>query len=119
MTFGSHTLSIDFDYTARVARLLEQEISLATTNVVLVDDVDSTTGPRIVGLLWVEPKLPKTDSARGPNLDDDPAIVAIRRAPQAGAFLQCDIPLTMPVGVDAPGSIRSYARGSPNTCRVC
>jgi hypothetical protein len=40
MTFGGRTLTIDFDYTARVARLLEQEISLADTNVVLVDEGD-------------------------------------------------------------------------------
>ena len=103
MTFGGRTLSIDFDYTAHVARLLGQEISLADTNVVLVDDVDGPTGARISSLLWVDPKLPNTDDTTGArNMNDDPAIVAMRRAPQAGAFLQCDIPLTMPNGVDAP-----------------
>lgn len=105
MIFGGRTLSIDFDYTARVARLLDQEISLADTNVVLVDDVDSHTGARIISLLWVDPKLPNTDDSSGArNINDDPAIVAIRRAPQAGSFLQCDIPMTTPIGDDAAGS---------------
>src|SRR5215203_1802292 len=47
MTFGRRTLAIDFDYTARIARLLEQEVSLADTNVVLVDEVDGPSGARI------------------------------------------------------------------------
>ena len=98
MTFSGRTLSIDFDYTARVARLLEQEISLADTNVVLVDEVDGSSGAHIVGRLWVEPKLPETDSSRPRTIEDDPAITAIRRAPEAGAFLQCDIPLSLPTG---------------------
>jgi hypothetical protein len=101
MTFGGRTLSIDFDYTARVARLLEQEVALADTNVVLVDDVDGPSGARIVSRLWVEPKLPETGSSGPRTIEDDPAIAAIRRAPEAGVFLQCDIPLAMPTGVDA------------------
>jgi len=101
LTYGGRTLSIDFDYTARVARLLEQEISLADTNVVLVDDVGSPAGAHIVGRLWVEPKLPQPDSSGARTIDDDPAIAGIRRAPEAGPFLQCDIPLPMPTGVDA------------------
>ena len=101
MTFGGRTLAIDFDYTARVARLLEQEIALADTNVVLVDEVDGPSGGQIVGRLWVEPKLPGTGSSGPRMIEDDPAIAAIRRAPEAGAFLQCDIPMTVPTGVDA------------------
>jgi hypothetical protein len=101
MTFGGRTQSIDFDYTARVARLLEQEITLADTNIVLVDEVDGPSGGRIVSRLWVEPKLPATSSSGQRTLEDDPAIAAIRRAPEVGAFLQCNIPLPVPTGVDA------------------
>jgi hypothetical protein len=102
MTYGDRTFSIDVDYTARSARLLEQEISLADTNVVLVDDVDGPSGAHIVGRLWVDPKLPKMDSSSPRTIDNDPATTAIRRAPEAGAFLQCDVPLPMPTGVDTP-----------------
>jgi hypothetical protein len=101
LTYGGRTLSIDFNYTARSARLLEQEISLADTNVVLVDDVDGPSGAHIVSRLWVDPKLPETDSSGPRTIEDDPAITAIRRAPEAGAFLQCDVPLPMATGIDA------------------
>jgi hypothetical protein len=101
LTYGGRTLSIDFNYTARLARLLEQEISLADTNVVLVDDVDGPSGAHIVGRLWVDPKLPETDGSGLRTIEDDPAITAIRRAPESGAFLQCDVPLPMLTGVDA------------------
>jgi hypothetical protein len=100
LTYGGRTLSIDFNYTARLARLLEQEISLADTNVVLVDEVDGPSGAHIVGRLWVDPKLPETDRSGLRTIEDDPAITAIRRAPEAGTFLQCDVPLPMPTGVD-------------------
>jgi hypothetical protein len=101
LTYGGRSFSIDFNYTARLARLLEQEISLADTNVVLVDDVDRPSGAHIVGRLRVDPKLPEPDSSGLRTIEDDPAITAIRRSPEAGAFLQCDVPLPMPTGVDA------------------
>lgn len=100
LTYGGRTFSIEFNYTARLARILEQEISLADTNLVLVDDVDGPSGAHIIGRLWVDPKLPEADSSGRRTIDDDPAITAIRRAPEAGAFLQCDVPLPMPTGVD-------------------
>jgi hypothetical protein len=98
LTFAGRTFSIDLDYTARVARLLEQEISLADTNVVLVDDVDRPVGARVVGRRWVDPKLPETGNAGPRAIMDDPAIATIRRDPEAGAFLQCDIPVPPPAG---------------------
>ena len=101
MTFGGRTFSIDFNYTARIARLLEQEISLADTNVVLVDDVDGPSGAYIVGRLRVDPKLPEADRSGVRTIEDDPAITAIRRSPEAGTFLQCDVPLPMPTGAGA------------------
>jgi hypothetical protein len=101
MTFGGRTFSIDFNYTARMARLLEQEISLADTNVVLVDDVDGPSGAYIVGRLRVDPKLPEADRSGVRTIEDDPAITAIRRSPEAGTFLQCDVPLPMPTGAGA------------------
>jgi hypothetical protein len=67
---------------------------------VLVDEVDGPSGGHIVGRLWVEPKLPATDSSGLRTVEDDPAIASIRRAPEAGVFLQCHIPLPIPTGAE-------------------
>jgi len=49
---------LEFDYDKRIAKILNQEISLNETNVVLVDFVvDSTNGPAIVGYRWVRTDL--------------------------------------------------------------
>jgi hypothetical protein len=93
MTFGGRTLSIELDYRAQRARLLEQDVSLADTNVVLVDSVDGPEGGKIVGLYWVDPTLPTPANDNVRTLDEDPAVVAIRRSAELGAFLQCDVPM--------------------------
>jgi hypothetical protein len=109
-TQGGKSFSIDFDYTAGGARLLEQAIRLSETNVVLVDDVDRVSGARIVGRQWVDPKLPERP-ALDPSasvadqslamMASDPILVAIRRDPGLGAYLQCDVPVPVPDGLDA------------------
>ena len=101
LTSGGRTLSIDIDYTSRLAKILEQEITLDNTNVVLVDDVDRPPGAHIVGRLWVDPKLPAVDGSGLRPIETDPAVTAIRRAPEAQAFLQCDIPVPLPPGLAA------------------
>ena len=74
-TQGGKSFSIDFDYTAGTARLLEQEIRLPDTNVVLVDDVDGVSGARIVGrhgstrhcpsgLRWIQVRSPRIKALR-------------------------------------------------------
>jgi hypothetical protein len=52
---GGLTFMMEFDYDKRIVKILNQEISLRETNVVLVDFVDSTNGPTIVGYRWVDP----------------------------------------------------------------
>jgi len=109
-TYGGKSFSVEFDYTARIARLLEQEIRLPETNVVLVDDVDSVSGARIVGRQWVDPKLPERP-ALDPSLSaadrslamiaSDPILAATRRDPALGAYLQCDLPAPVPDGLEA------------------
>jgi hypothetical protein len=101
LTSGGRTLSIDIDYTARLAKILGQEITLDNTNVVLVDDVDGPSGARIVSRLWVDPKLPAMDISGVRRIENEPAIAAIRRAPEAQSFLQCDIPIPLPPGMAA------------------
>ena len=104
LTYGGHTFSIDFNYSAGRAKVLDQEISLADTNVVLVDDVDAPSGARIVGRRRVDPTLPQACSPALLTMEDDPATTAIRRAPELGAFLQCDVPGPVPTGAGPTGA---------------
>ena len=101
LTYGGRTFSIDFDYTARMAKLLDQDISLAATNVVLVDEVDSPSGAHIVSRQWVDPALPAVANSDLRTMGDDPAITAIRRAPALAEFLRCDVPLPVPTDLDS------------------
>src|SRR5262249_17787751 len=55
MTYGARTFMMEFDDIKKIVKIVNQEISLKDTNVVLVDFVDSTTGPTIVGYRWVAP----------------------------------------------------------------
>jgi len=118
LTYGGRTLSIDFNYSAGLARLLDQEISLADTNVVLVDDVDGPSGARIVDRRRVDPTLPQVSNPALRTMEDDPAITVIRRAPELGAFLQCDVPVPAPTGPGPTGAdpelrdrLREYVQG--------
>jgi len=99
LTFGNRTLSIEFDYSARLAKLLGEDVSLVDTNVVLVDDVDRPGGPRIVARRRVDPSMPTIGGPR--TTANDPAVIAIRRDPEAMTFLQCEIPPPVPAGVAA------------------
>lgn len=98
MSYGGRSFLIEFDYTARTAKLLGQEISLAETNVVLVDDVDGARGARIVDRRRIDPVMPAP--IRQVTLDGDPLIIAIRRDPALVAFIQCAIPMPFPPGVN-------------------
>ena len=110
LSYGGKSFSIEFDYTAGIARLLDQEIRLPETNVVLVDGVDSDSGARIVDRRWVDPKLPQRPALDpGASAADqsaamiatDPILVAIRRDPTLGAYLQCEVPAPVPDGLEA------------------
>ena len=56
---------------------------LGDDNVVLVDDVDSPTGPRVVKTLRIDPKLAETERPQ----------MLISRSPELIAFLRCDVRL--------------------------
>src|SRR5262249_41387544 len=89
------------NFTKRTARILNQEISLADTNVVFVDDIDRDAQARIVGRQRIDPALPQVNRDRM-TIDDDPVIIAIRRA-AAVDYLQCDVPMPLPAGVGSSG----------------
>jgi hypothetical protein len=88
---GGLTFMMEFDYDKRIVKLLNEEISLKETNVVLVDFVDGPNGPTIVGSRWVDPALP------GRPVPGDPFAGVIKRAPELFDYLQCDARLSDPV----------------------
>jgi hypothetical protein len=84
---GGLTFMMEFDYDKRIVKILNQEISLKETNVVLVDFVDSTNGPTIVGYRWIEPAPPEQPAAL------DPIAAIVRRTPELFEYLRCDLSL--------------------------
>jgi hypothetical protein len=81
---GGHTFTMEFDYERNIVKMLGQDVSLDATNVVLVDFVDSTTGPVIVGSRWVEPVQVTPPSG-------DPVAAIIKHAPDLFDYLRCDL----------------------------
>jgi hypothetical protein len=82
---GGRTFEMELDLGRKVVKILDQEISLQTANVILVDDADSAGGARIVGSRWVDP-APEGQSA-GPDAIAD----MVRRTPALFEYLQCDL----------------------------
>jgi hypothetical protein len=88
---GGLTFLMEFDYDKSVVKILNQEISLNETNVVLVDFVDSANGPAISGYRWVDPAPPDSPAAV------DPIASVIKRTPELFDYLRCDVSLPDPV----------------------
>jgi hypothetical protein len=78
---GGLNLKVDIDHTVGIAQILDRQIRLTASNLVLVDNVDAPSGPEIADVLWIEPTLPP---------DQEPLSTLLRRSPQLEAFLQCD-----------------------------
>ena len=91
VSHGGLTFMMEFDYEKAIAKILNQEISLKETNVLLVDFVDSTTGPAMVGYRWIEPA--PADQSTGA----DPIVAIIKRTPELFEFLRCDLTLSDPL----------------------
>ena len=84
MFAGGATLSLSFDYDRSIVSLLGQPLSLAATNVVLVDGANSADGSWIVGTRWVDPALAESATPR-----DDAISAIIRRTPELYDYLRC------------------------------
>jgi hypothetical protein len=82
LTLGFRSSSKDFDPASTIVTVLNRDIALQDTNVVLIDDVDSGT-PDIVGTRYVEPRFSGRD-----------AVAAIvKQTPELFEFLRCDVTL--------------------------
>ena len=92
---GGLTFKMEFDFDKKIVKILNQEISLKATNVVLVDHVDSTTGPAIVDYRWIDPGPPAPPIVPGGVAD--PIAGIISRSPELFEYLQCDLTLPDPV----------------------
>jgi hypothetical protein len=86
---GGRSFTMEFDYEHHIVKMLGQEVSLEASNVVLVDFVDSTTGPVIVGYRWVEPVQVTPQSG-------DPVAAIIKQAPDLFDYLRCDLSVPNP-----------------------
>jgi hypothetical protein len=86
---GGRSLYAAFDPAgsrARTAQIEDETIPLGDHNVVLVDNVDSATGPRVVKTLRVDATLSE------PRRID----LVIARSPELVAYLHCDLKLPDP-----------------------
>ena len=84
---GGLTFMMEFDYDKRIVKLLNREISLKDSNVVLDDFVDSTNGPTVVGERWIEPGPPSPPIV--PGAEPDPIAGIISRTPELFEYLRC------------------------------
>ena len=83
LKYGGLFLQVLFDGPARIAEIEDRKIPVKDDNVLLVDDVDSASGPKVVKTLRVDPDL--SDARRAEEV--------IRRSPELVAYLRCDIKL--------------------------
>ena len=90
---GGRTFALDFELgkDTKLVRMLGQDISLQAVNVILVDDANSASGPRIVGSQWVEP------AREGQSGDGDVIAGIVKRTPALFEYLQCDLVLDDPL----------------------
>ena len=95
MTYGGRTFRMEFDDDKKIVRMVNQEISLNDTNVVLVDFVDTGMGATIVGYRWIEPGPPAPPLVEGAAAD--PIAGVIRRSPELYDYLRCDLKVPDPL----------------------
>ena len=98
---GGVSLSVRYEPSSRKVWIHDQEIDLNESNVVLVDDVDQSGGPRVVGALRVDPSYrarrllqPQDVNADAP-FDPSPVGVVpqifVRRSPELIEYLRCSV----------------------------
>jgi hypothetical protein len=78
---GGLRLEVQYDPRTGRVRIQDQSLSVQSGNLILVDEVDSATGPRIAETMLVEPRF------AGRFVDVD---TIIRRHPALFPFLRCE-----------------------------
>ena len=79
---GRRELRTRLDSISRIAQIQQGRVALEGANVVLVDDVDAASGPRVVRLLRIDPQVANDD--RGyPILED-----VWKRSPEIVSFVK-------------------------------
>ena len=101
-----------FDVETHIVKLVNQEVSLRDAKCVLVDLVDSATGPTIAGTRWVEPVPVPASSG------SDPVAAIVTRAPERFEYLRCDVNGADAVP-DAPSDLRARQAMSAMMPLVC
>lgn len=74
-------LKARLDSISRIAQIQQRRVRLETANVVLVDEIDSPSGPRVVRLLRIDPQVAADDHGL-PALGD-----VWKRSPEIVAFV--------------------------------
>jgi hypothetical protein len=82
-SYGGLSFSLDFNWTTAIVKLLDREFSLRDTNLILVDNVDTPSGPTVVDQRWIDVPIELDD-----QVDSIRALVG--RSPELFAYLQCD-----------------------------
>lgn len=81
--YGGLEVQLTLESAARVAEIQEKGIELGDANVILVDDVDTAAGPRVVGTLRIDPTVPSGDH---PGRMGE----ILRKSSEVVSFLRCD-----------------------------
>ena len=79
--FAGHLFNWDINFVTRIAHIAGSRLDLKERNVVLVDGIDASAGPRIVKTLKVD---------ENPSVDFPAVGPLVWRIPELAAFLQCD-----------------------------
>jgi hypothetical protein len=85
--YGDLAFELQFDWRAATVKLLDREVSLRDTNLILVDNVDAPAGPTLVDARWLDVPV---DVPIQPGDRVDPIRIFINRSPELFAYLQCD-----------------------------
>ena len=83
---GGQTFEISGDNNARTADILGRTFDLTKGNAILIDGVNSPAGPRVVGTLAVDPRLPNGG-------DPNQILMLLGRVKELRDYLRCDTPL--------------------------
>jgi hypothetical protein len=81
LSYGALRLEWEYDRGKHTLRVQDHDVSVKSSNVILVDEVDAADGPQIAGSLEVDS-----------SFAGEPAGIEaiVRRSPEIYAFLRCD-----------------------------